>query len=416
VSQPGPQGPVGQRADLTFKHNRSRGRHGWLRLTPAYSLRLVSALLDDIDPAARVFDPFSGTATTALCAAQRGHQALALDINPFLVWLGRAKLATYRGPDRRAALSAGTAAAAAAAARRGAQAPVPPIHNPQRWWAPLAVDFLQRLKHQLDRTGCAPPARDLLSVAFCRTLMAISNADFGHQSVSFLDRRPRPVSGPRLTRSGCAERFCQELVEVVESAAPALPGRGRVNLGDARRCGPGAVAAHAFDLVVTSPPYPNRISYIRELRPYMYWLGYLTEARQAGELDWQAIGGTWGVATSRLQTWTARQQVAVPAYLTGLVDQVRARHPRNGPLLANYVARYFEDVVDHLRALRRALRPGARVHYIVGNSSFYGVVIPVERVYADLLDQAGYRQIEVALVRKRNSKKELFEFAVSASF
>ncbi|WP_322490103.1 hypothetical protein [Chloroflexus sp.] len=38
-------------------------------------------------------------------------------------------------------------------------------------------------------------------------------------------------------------------------------------------------------LVITSPPYPNRMSYIRELRPYMYWLGYLNNGRDAGELD-----------------------------------------------------------------------------------------------------------------------------------
>ena len=42
------------------------------------------------------------------------------------------------------------------------------------------------------------------------------------------------------------------------------------------------------------------MSYIRELRPYMYWLGILENARDTGELDWSAIGGTWGVATSRL--------------------------------------------------------------------------------------------------------------------
>ena len=62
-----------------------------------------------------------------------------------------------------------------------------------------------------------------------------------------------------------------------------------------------------FDLVVTSPPYANRMSYIRELRPYMYWLGFLHDAREAGELDWQAIGGTWGVATSRLNDWSASE-------------------------------------------------------------------------------------------------------------
>ncbi|MFD2579091.1 hypothetical protein ACFSTD_11780 [Novosphingobium colocasiae] len=64
-----------------------------------------------------------------------------------------------------------------------------------------------------------------------------------------------------------------------------------------------------FGLVVTSPPYPNRISYIRELRPYMYWMKFLEEAREAGEMDWKAIGGTWGVATSRLNTWESTGEI-----------------------------------------------------------------------------------------------------------
>lgn len=34
-----------QNADLTFKLNRHYGRHGWLRLTPAYSVKLVSEIL-----------------------------------------------------------------------------------------------------------------------------------------------------------------------------------------------------------------------------------------------------------------------------------------------------------------------------------------------------------------------------------
>ena len=46
------------------------------------------------------------------------------------------------------------------------------------------------------------------------------------------------------------------------------------------------------------------MSYIRELRPYMYWLSYLRDGREAGELDWKAIGGTWGIATSRVGKWS----------------------------------------------------------------------------------------------------------------
>ncbi len=36
---------LAQRADYTHKHNAESGRHGWLRLTPAYSLKIVGEIL-----------------------------------------------------------------------------------------------------------------------------------------------------------------------------------------------------------------------------------------------------------------------------------------------------------------------------------------------------------------------------------
>ena len=86
---------VQQRSDYTFKANRNLGRHGWLRLTPAYGVRLVEHLLSSVDTEAIILDPFSGTGTTGLVAAERGNQAYAFDINPFLVWLGNAKYQNY---------------------------------------------------------------------------------------------------------------------------------------------------------------------------------------------------------------------------------------------------------------------------------------------------------------------------------
>lgn len=85
-----------QRAELTYKQNVHHGRHGWLRLTPAYSVRLVDQVLAEFGAGARsVFEPFSGTGTTPLCAAYRGLRAVATDINPFLIWIARVKSARY---------------------------------------------------------------------------------------------------------------------------------------------------------------------------------------------------------------------------------------------------------------------------------------------------------------------------------
>ena len=157
-----------------------------------------------------------------------------------------------------------------------------------------------RLKAAIPRTaGSTGPASDLLRVAFCRTLIKLSNAAFNHQSMSFKDDSQHRLDFD----SEGGSTFLDDLRFILKGAAENPPAVALVVHGDARDL-PSYLDAR-FDLVITSPPYANRMSYIRELRPYMYWLGYLTNGRDAGELDWLAIGGTWGVATSRLGDWSA---------------------------------------------------------------------------------------------------------------
>jgi hypothetical protein len=166
-----------------------------------------------------------------------------------------------------------------------------------------------------------------------------------------------------------------------------------------------------YTAVITSPPYPNRMSYIRELRPYMYWLGYLADGRAAGELDWQAIGGTWGCATSLLNKWTpnGRGQIPFP-HFDRIVQDIGNGHE----LLGRYVHKYFEDIKCHILGLKSVIAPGARCHYIVGNSKFYETMLPVEGIYAALFEDAGFVNVSVETIRKRSSKKELYEFVVNA--
>ena len=75
-----------------------------------------------------------------------------------------------------------------------------------------------------------------------------------------------------------------------------------------------------YDTVITSPPYPNRISYIRELRPYMYWLDYIETSEQASDLDLKAMGGTWGKATSLLSTW--KSDGFLPQYVYKIAEKI----------------------------------------------------------------------------------------------
>ncbi len=400
---------IRQRADYTHRFNNKTGRHGWLRLTPAYSVKLVNETIGIYRSSLSVLDPFCGSGTTALSAANRGHGATTTDINPFLIWLARVKTAHYSEASLEKAEKAGKAALDLV--RREAVDPVdePNIHKIERWWDARARCFLSYLKAAIPQVAADEgPISDLLYVAFCRTLIRLSNAAFNHQSMSF-----RNDSQLEFDLGIQAEPvFLDDLRSVLGGARENPSGVVSVVRGDARDL-PSCLDAR-FDVVVTSPPYVNRMSYIRELRPYMYWLGYLTDGRGAGELDWLAIGGTWGVATSRLGSWTTSGDYRLPDNLTSILADIAPDDNGNRYILANYVAKYCEDMSKHFEGLRKVLNRGACVHYIVGNSTFYGVLVPTEQVYAAMLRQYGFEDVSVRAIRKRNSKKELIEFEVSA--
>ncbi len=403
-----------RRSDLTFKHNQKKGRYGWLRLTPAYSLKMVRRYLPDCRSRGRVLDPFCGTGTTPLYAAYNGFEAEALELNPFLTWFARVKTATYSEETVEELREIGRDIVSGLDAEQGNRVPVPPISNVNRWWNEPALEFLRRVKGDIEGyklKASSDAVIDLLYVCFCRTLMKISNAAFNHQSVSFEENKRQLKLFNERERYKAV--FLKDVQFVADSARINPSVVPHIVQGDARNVG--ECLQSDFDLVITSPPYPNRMSYIRELRPYMYWLGYLKEAKEAGEMDWEAIGGTWGIATSRLSDWTRNQQEGYyPTYFKEILKRISDGENKHGRKMANYVARYFEDILQHFMSLVEVLNQGATVHYVVGNSTFYGVLVPVERLYKEIMETVGFSEAKVEVVRKRNSKKELYEFVVSS--
>lgn len=403
------QQPLRQRSDYTYKFNAKTGRHGWLRLTPAYSVKMVEELIVHHQQAKCILDPFCGTGTTALSAAYHRHEAVTADINPFLIWLAQAKLAHYSRQAIAAAKIAGNAVLELV--RKQGVEPVlpPPIHNIERWWDARTIDFLCLLRAAIPAVTAEDSAEgNLLLVAFCRSVIGLSNAAFNHQSMSFKADGQLGL---------CFEldmeaAFAEDLRFVLAGAAENPLGAGHVVQVDSRN--PGTELDRQFDLVITSPPYANRMSYIRELRPYMYWLGYLHNGRDAGELDWTAIGGTWGIATSRLNDWKRPAGHFASPLLADILDRIAHTDNKNGTVLANYVAKYFDDMWLHFQNLIPRLSLDAELHYIVGNSTFYGTLVPTEKLYAEMLQMLGFHGIEYKAIRKRNSKKELVEFDVTA--
>jgi DNA modification methylase len=378
-----------------------------LRLTPAYSVKLVHEIIrEDCKKGNIILDPFSGTATTGLVASESGFSSVLYEINPFLIWFGNIKCHNYSARELEELQKQFKHGLETVAVSSGNW--IPPIHNIERWWHPDTLLILASIRNRLVEIFGEPNGNhphNLVWVAFSRLIIETSSAAFNHVSMSFRENTLQ-YEFPYIKLL-----FETVFANIVCSAKKQLSGNARVIYTDSKVLP--VNTADCFDTVITSPPYPNRISYIRELRPYMYWMKLLKNGGDAGALDWETIGGTWGIATSNLKNWKPANY-NLPSRLYDVCEKIRKCEDRNAETMNKYVHKYFDDIYSHFLNLSRVLKSKAKINYIVGNSSFYGNFVETHDIVAEIMQQTGYKKITANIIRRRNTKKGLLEYNVKA--
>src|SRR5579859_5839809 len=219
------------RSDLTFKHNLNQGRHSWLRLTPAYSVKVVNQILDDNPEVEHVLDPFCGTGTTALVCGERGINCETLEINPFLVWFARVKTTNFTPHQLQDAKQHLATLYKNVENSNDSKFRIPPIKDIGKWWSESTVNTLARLHVSI----CAIndlTIRDLYLVAFCRILIEVSNAAFNHQSMSF--KKPQASLFDLDEERLLLENFGRHLEAVLKSCYQTITGHIAITQADAR--------------------------------------------------------------------------------------------------------------------------------------------------------------------------------------
>jgi len=278
-------------------------------------------------------------------------------------------------------------------------ASIPKIRNVTKWWSPLILKKLVALRIALATLPLAPIVADFLNLAVISILIEVSNARYNHPSLSFARtcRDDVPVF----------ERF-QEQVEMMISEILSFshPRPETVILrGNSKHLERILPMDSTFDAIITSPPYPNRFSYARETRPQMFYLGLVKSGREVGQLETEAIGGTWGKATSILGSHFEYASPVIRKALRGIPEQVG----EHSYLMQNYVIKYFNDIEQHIRSLKPFVRPGADLAYVIGNSKFYRIVLPSDEILADIFEAHGFQITSIERMRRRNSKSGLYE-------
>jgi len=399
---------IKQNSDYTFKYNMAMGRHGWLRLTPAYSIKLVNEILNgnycnDLN----VFDPFSGTGTTGIVASQKGHKSILNEINPFLVWIANLKIKNYSDVERQKIMAMFVNVIRNTDKYINKENWLPDIFKIDKWWNKNTLVILSAIRASIVDNIGEPKLSDeynLIWIAFCKIIIETSSASFNHVSMSF---KSEPIE---YEKEQIINHLFKIMDYIVDSTKENINGQVSIINSDSRTM----KGINNVDIVITSPPYPNRISYIRELRPYMYWLKFIENTKDSSDIDWKCIGGTWGAATSKLLTWKPETEIDFKD-LQDTVELIEKTNEKNSKLLSIYVHKYFYDMFEHICNLYKLLNKNADIYYIVGNSTFFNINVDSDSLYKKMFEIAGFTNINSQIIRKRNCNKKLFEYCIMAN-
>ena len=197
-----------------------------------------------------VLDPSCGTGTTALSAVNHGHAAATTDINPFLVWLARAKTTHYSPVAE--AKEAGEAAVEMACAENdgGPRARGFPGRS-QALRGEAMVVRARGVSCVISEPRSQRRRDEKARSRICRTLIKLSNDAFNHQSMSF--RNPAQCKMDIDPEDGAV--FLDDLAFVLAGAERNPLGDAAVILGDARNLP--AYLRGRFDVVDAPPPCAN---------------------------------------------------------------------------------------------------------------------------------------------------------------
>lgn len=400
-----------------------RAAHQWYRFVLSFPPHLVREYVAKfgLNSHHRVLDPFCGTGTTSVECKKLGIPSFGLEANPVACFASQTKLQWDIAPQkllRHALMVADTAnrrleedgffdddayrfferpaginvklrslpEAVSNLLLTNSISPIP-LHK--------TLILLEALAdHNDDRF------RDHERLALATALVnGISNLHFG----------PEVGVGPPKSNAPVVSLWLdgvRAMAQDLEILGKTKMAKAIVYQADARNGAP-MLPSNSVDAVITSPPYPNEKDYTRTTRLESVLLGFIQSKGELRDLKKQMVrSNTRGVykADTDDALVAGHPQIDI---IAAAIEKRRIELNKDSGferLYARVTKLYFGGMARHLAGLRRVLRPGAHLAYVVGDqASYLRVMIRTGQLLAGIAESLGYEVIGLDLFRTRLS-------------
>jgi DNA modification methylase len=374
-----------------FASNGDLPRHRWYRFKEGFSAGLVSTFIREYlpDVGGRLLDPFMGSGTTAVEGARLGHDVDGIETNPFMAFMAKVKTRDYSRAN-----GIEIAALECLRQRKIADAFILPRDSTlverkglDKWLLnrSVAVRF-EQLRTAIGNVN-STTLRELLLFALLSSMEDVANARKDGKCWRYKTNwRRLGFSGKSLDEAFAAQviRFIEDII-----ISPRLKGIANIARGDARRhLHRAGHEETVYDGILTSPPYLNSFDYTDIYRPEL------------------------------LMMQAANNSTDIPL----LSDKIRAID--NAGLwcgrIPDMINAYFVDLDQVIVQSTKRLKVGSTAAFVVADSAYCGVVIPVGLILSEIFRRRGFAITKITTFRQTrgngNHQQQSIEPKISRLF
>lgn len=392
-----------------------RAFHDWYRFVLSFPPHLVREYINkfELNRNSIVLDPFCGTGTTLVEVKLAGMYGIGLEGNPFPHFASAVKtnwalsadelsLRTRQIADQALAIlkSQGIDDNLSFGNHKDLKLKILSPETEKLLLAnsisPLPLHKTLVLFECLQQHESEPFYSHALLALGNALVFKISNLHFGPEVGVKKPKDDAPVIANWLLE---IEKIASDLRRVEGKSFPEI----KVHLADARSVA--VLEPNSIDAVITSPPYPNEKDYTRTTRLESVLLGFINSKEELRELKRRLVrSNTRGIYKEDdddklISDFPEIQRIANEIenrrIELGKDSGFERLYPRAAKL-------YFGGMAKHLADLRRVLRPGAQLAYVVGDqASYLRVMIRTGQILGDIAQKLGYELAGIDLFRTR---------------
>lgn len=374
-------------------------RHRWYYYKEGFSPNLVKNAIETYNLNSKnvILDPFNGSGTVTLAAAENSISSVGIEVNPFTSFISKTKTLNtkkkilselFEQTYEKTIIGKNYP-------ELETYSTFTELSNKEKWLFNLEVlrafyggySFIENNKSN---------ASELIKLALITSIMEVANAKKDGKCLRY---KPN-WQDKKYSKNDLIKAFINNYIKIEQDIENSkIKKQPKIYNSDTRNIL--NTGNNKFDLIITSPPYLNTFDYTDIYRPELFLGKFILNPSALYQLRLKTI-------RSHIQAnWEMPNINNIDSIILKDIFSRLSKYKEllMHPKIPQMILAYFEDMKKVFRNLSNRSNKNAHLWMVVSNSAYANEEIPVDLILADIATKNGWKLEEIGVLREIRKRK-----------